>query len=192
MRLRAKQAGFSFTEALVVLAIIGLMAGQSVPDFFALIERQNTVSAVHQLISAIRLTRHSAMTHGTASILCPWDVKTRGCGQNWRQQVVFVDHNNNRLLDADDKLVRLLPPLPEGSRVYFRSFARRQQLRASAQGLMHYQNGHFLYCPPTGKQAHTMQIILNSVGRIRTATDQDADGIAEDSAGNPLSCPKAD
>lgn len=159
------------------------------PDFAAFIERQTTVAATGRIMSALRLTRNTAITHRTTATFCPWNQIQQSCDTNWQKtSAVFLDRNSNGHFDPEDTVARHLPALPEGSQVEFRSFRRKDFFQINGSGITNYQNGHFLYCPPSGNPAHASRIIIAVTGRLRLAHDTDNDGIAEDGQGKPIQC----
>jgi len=79
--------------------------------------------------------------------------------------------------------------LPDGARVYWRSFRNRSYLQINATGLTNWQNGHLLYCPANGDVHFARAVIINAQGRVRNAADSNGDGIVEDANGDPLVCP---
>ena len=86
-------------------------------------------------------------------------------------------------------MLRALPALARGSRVYWRSFRNRSYLSFTSTGLTAWQNGSFRYCPLSGDPSLIREVILNPAGRLRRATDHDGDGVVEDATGAPVSCP---
>lgn len=186
----ATQSGLTLIESLIAIAIISLLAWQSAPGFKNFLEQQRAIANTHQLASALRLTRHAAVSYNLVATLCPWDKQSARCSHNWQQEsMIFIDRNNNHKLDTDDQVVRQLPALSEGSHVQFRSFGNHQYLQIRPNGMTNYQSGHILYCPPGGNPKYANQIIISMTGRLRLARDSDGDGISEDSRGRPLTCP---
>ena len=183
------QDGITLIESLIAITIISLLAVQSAPDFKNFLEKQEVIASTHQLTSALRLTRHAAVNYNFMATLCPWDKQSARCVRNWqRETMIFIDRNNDYKLDTSDQIVRQLPALPNGSQVQFRSFGNRPYLQMRPNGMTNYQNGHILYCPPSGNPKYAHQIIIGPTGRLRLARDSDGDGISEDSQGRPLAC----
>jgi type IV fimbrial biogenesis protein FimT len=57
------------------------------------------------------------------------------------------------------------------------------------RGYTAWQNGNFLYCAAGGAATEARMVIVNPQGRLRIARDRNGDGIVEDAAGRPVSCP---
>ena len=101
--------------------------------------------------------------------------------------VAFVDYNNNKQIDEQDKLLGSIAQLT--NRVTWRSFRNRSYLKFVATGHTDWQNGHFKFCPE-GTQDHALsrQLVLNAAGRLYFSRDEDGDGLHEDVQGNDLTC----
>jgi type IV fimbrial biogenesis protein FimT len=191
MRRMARLSGITLVELLLALALVGVMTGLALPGFRDLVERNRSASALNQLIGATQLARHAAITLRTTVTMCP-GVAAEGCTarDSWHQGILlFGDRDRDGRRDTDEQIIRTLPPLPAGTRVYWRSFRNRSYLQFNATGLTHWQNGHLLYCPASGDARFARALIINAQGRIRNAPDTDADDIREDANGAPLRCP---
>jgi type IV fimbrial biogenesis protein FimT len=102
--------------------------------------------------------------------------------------MIFTDQNNNRALDAADRIISYLDFPYEGSTLKWRSFKNRQYLQMTAMGFTNYQNGNFVYCSRDQNPAHARQVVLNLQGRVKKAFDRNGDGIIEDQYNKPLRC----
>jgi type IV fimbrial biogenesis protein FimT len=184
-------SGVTIIELLLAMAIAGILLGLAIPNFRDFVERNRSAAILNQLIGALQTTRHAAITLHTQVTLCPGTPST-GCGarDSWQDgALVFADHNANGRVDAGEEILRSLPALPEGTRVYWRSFRNRSYLQINATGLTNWQNGHLLYCPANGDVHFARAVIINAQGRVRNATDSNRDGIVEDANGDPVVCP---
>jgi type IV fimbrial biogenesis protein FimT len=184
-------SGVTIVELLVTLAVAGVLLGLAVPNFRDFVERNRSAAVLNQLIGALQTARHAAITLHTAVTLCPGS-PTSGCGprDSWQAgAIVFADRNANGRVDSGEDVLRSFPPLPNGTRVYWRSFRNRNYLQIKATGLTNWQNGHLLYCPANGDVHFARAVIINAQGRVRNAADSDRDGVVEDANGDPLTCP---
>jgi type IV fimbrial biogenesis protein FimT len=184
-------SGVTIIELLVALAVIGVMLSLAIPGFLDVAERNRSAAVLNQLVGAVQTARHAAITLRTAVTLCPGSPAT-GCGarDSWHQgALVFADRNGNGRIDAGEDILRSLPPLPDGARVYWRSFRNRSYLQMSPTGLTNWQNGHFLYCPASRDVHFARAVIINAQGRVRKAPDRNRDNIVEDANGDPVVCP---
>lgn len=183
-----RQRGLSLTELLVALAIAGVIGAIGLPSFVGLYESMRTRSAVNQLIAAVYFARHAAVTHRRPVTLCPSEDRTHCGGTFEHGAIAFIDDNRDGHRQAQDVLLAAFDPLPDGSRASWHAFGNRRYLRFLPTGMTHWQNGHFMYCPPGGDPHLARQVIINVQGRARLAPDRDGDGIVEDARGRPVHC----
>jgi len=186
-----RMSGATLIELLVALAVIGVTVGLAIPGFLNFTEQNRSAAVLNQLVGAMQTARHAAITLRTAVTLCPGSPAT-GCGakDSWHQgALVFADRNGNGRVDTGEDILRSFPPLPNGTRVYWRSFRNRSYLQITATGLTNWQNGHFLYCPASRDARFARAVIINAQGRVRKAADRNGDGVVEDVNGDPVACP---
>jgi len=182
--------GFTVIELMATLAVAALLLSLAAPSFQRLIATHRSAAAMNQMAGAVNLARSLAVTSGAVVTLCPGrGSECLGRDQWHRGALIFVDHNRNGTLDADERVDRALPPLEPGERIYWRSFRNRTYLQFHARGYTRWQNGNFLYCSPGGDAGLARMAIINPPGRLRSARDRDGDGVVEDAAGRPVVCP---
>jgi type IV fimbrial biogenesis protein FimT len=184
-------SGVTIVELIAVLAIAAVLAGLAFPSMTRVHQQHQSAAVLNQLIAAINLTRHSAVTLRTSVTLCPSDggIQCAGRDQWHRGAIVFTDGNRNGWRDEDEALIRAFAPLPAGARVYWRSFGNRNYLQMMPTGFTNWQNGNFLYCPSGNDSKLARSVIVNAQGRARVAHDANGDGTAQDAQGRPLTCP---
>ena len=188
-RTRRRATGTSLAETVTALAIVAVLAGAATPAFSALLGRSRADAAIEQLASAVRFTRHLAVTRRTTATLCPGAGERCGRRDTWHEgAMIFLDADADGRRDAGEPVVRRLPPLPEGHRLRWRSFRNRKSLSMRPTGTTDWQNGNMVLCPPDGDARHARQLVVNAQGRTRLATDTDGDGIVENARGRPVSC----
>ena len=97
--------GFTLIEAIIVIAIIAIVSGVAVPALGRMIERNQAALAMNCVISAVRFTRDSAVTHGVLTTLCPSSTRTK-CGEKWHDGIlVFTDANADREVNNEDNIL---------------------------------------------------------------------------------------
>lgn len=197
---RTGAAGLTLVELLTTLAVAGILVTTASGGAAHLVDQHRASTAVNQMLGAIRFARHAAVAHRSCTTLCPADSAReypsheQSCGQRntWHNgALVFLDENANGRFDGSDVLLRRLPPLGKGDRLYWRSFRNRSYLMIRPSGLTDWQNGNFLYCPQGGDSRFARQIVINAQARVRHARDSDGDGIVEDARGRPVRCPRS-
>ena len=184
-----KCAGFTLMEGLVTLVVAAILTTAVIPAFADLLARQRATAAVNQLVGAIHMTRHAAISHRRRVALCASAAQTCLGRNQWHQGVmVFVDANRDGSRQASEAVITQLPPLHSGASVVWRAFQNKSYLRFRANGSTDWQNGSFTYCPPDGDLRLAKSITINVQGRIALSADRDNDGVDEDARGRRLRC----
>ena len=187
--------GFTLMELILTVALLAILAQLSLPamDFTHRTEADRVFMQLSALLTSARA--HSIATH-SVTVICP-SVSGSDCDSNWSAgAIAFTDSDNNRQRSVDEALLELIDwtagdhrqSSPLRGTLLWRAFGNRQSIRIDELGLLNDQNGSFTWCPAeqTGHAAH--QMVINSAGRIRLATDSNKDGHREDSQGRPLTC----
>jgi type IV fimbrial biogenesis protein FimT len=192
----ARNRGFTLIELLVVLSIILMLGGFALHGVTKQSQTHYMDGLQNAFMTLLLNARNTAVADQVAVIVCPIrkqrkDMSDRlDCGRrnNWHRGVLaFTDHNGNRILDAEDKVVAELPGFAHAT-IRWRAFRNRSYLRFTTQGLTDWQNGHFLFCNSNQKPQLARRITLNYAGRLYTAPDRNHDGIHENPAGTALRC----
>lgn len=180
--------GVSLIELIVVLLLLSILGGLSLPRLEQLIAKTQSDLAMRRLTDAIHLARSSAITQGREITLCPAQ-NLSGCGGKWRDgMLIFEDRNSNRKIDNNEIAIRFFDNSNVQGSMNWRAFQNRTYLRFNSLGFLRHQNGNFTYCPDSKEARDIRQLIVNATGRLRSAKGSDGDGIREDSRGRPLSC----
>lgn len=180
--------GVTLLELLVVVLLLSILTGISLPGFQHLIEQKKADIAIGRLGHAIELARTFAITTGHLVTLCR-SANGEDCGGQWRDgTIIFTDRNGDRRINQDDKLLHYVRFPDINGSIHWRAFQNRQYLQITNMGFTRYQNGNFTYCPNNKKSELARQLIINRTARIRYASDSDGDGIREDSSGRPIRC----
>lgn len=110
-----RQAGYTLTEVLVVVAIVGIITATAVPSFIQMMQRQKVETQVSSLISALRSARSEAVKRGQMVAICPIskpddDLPSCATGSpDWSQGwVIFVDNGPTlRTLEAGETIINV-------------------------------------------------------------------------------------
>ena len=102
MPTRRRQSGFTLIEAMVTLAVIGILVGWGVPSFVGFVDDIRLNRAAEALQKTVQLARNMALVHpGNSVVVCASDNGTdcRAGNQNdWSAGwLMFVDCDNDRL-----------------------------------------------------------------------------------------------
>lgn len=188
MENRALAWGYTLLEALVTLAIAGLLTALAVPGYRELTARNRGSAAVNELFGALQLARESATFYRTTTTMCP--SAGAGCGTDWGAgYLIFVDRNGNGVPDPNDRVLARGTALHGGASLSWRSFRRRPFLQYTSRGLTHAENGSFVYCSGAGAADPALKIVINTAGRARLVRDDSLDGRFDDGSG-PSGCPR--
>ena len=80
-RLHQPVTGFTLTELMVVVAVVGVLATIAVPSFQSLVQSQRVKAASFELFSSLNLARSEAIKRNGNVTLTP--VSTSDWGQGW-------------------------------------------------------------------------------------------------------------
>lgn len=163
-----KSKGFTLTELLVALALLGILVSIGVPSFSKLIDQHRLDSAQDALERSIRFTRNEAIERNEPVVMVPlagdWN-------RGWQ---VFVDRDNNLVLGADDVLLledQAAVVSSVSASGQLQGYLRYNALGESEQVYGGFLAGSFRLCPPDLAQ-RGRQLIINRVGRLRTESRQ--------------------
>lgn len=156
--------GFTLTELLVALALLGILMSIGVPSLDQLVDQQRLDSVQDSLVRSIRFTRNEAIERNEAVVMVP-------LAGNWNDGwQVFVDRDNNLQLGTDDVLLledqaALVTGVAATGEL--QRYVRYNGLGESEQIYGGFLAGSFRLCPPDLAQPGR-QLIINRVGRLRT------------------------
>ena len=184
--------GYSLIELWVTLSVFIILASFAIPAFSGLMHRTQSLITINSLATAYQLARNGAISTRQSVVFCAQTPGENKCGEDWlKGAIVFTDTNNNRVLDEDKKerVLTVLPALPEGSQIVLKAALRKHYLRFMPNGMLENTAGTLTYCPPNGKSTDARIMIFSVNGRLRFGIDKDNDGIREDANGKALQCP---
>ena len=186
--LRPGMGGLSLIELLVAAAIAAALLSLAVPALVDYVSATRARAALDQLLGGLQTTRNLAATMRVHATYCATnDGLVCARWNEWHLgAMVFADADADGERDAAEAVLLRLPAID--GRVTWRSFRRKHYLQFTPTGLTSWQNGSFLYCPPSGDVRFARMVILNAQGRVRSAPDTDGDGIVETASGRPVAC----
>lgn len=156
--------GFSLIELLFTLTTAAILSTLAMPGLQHLVVRNQVSQAHNQLIAALQLARSEAITHNTASILCPTaDGHTCAPAQQWAGGwLTGVDQDRD--YQPDDQPSRVFTGFANGIRVY--SSRGRLQVRFQSDGSSPGSNLSLIVCQ-TGQPQTARSIVVSNFGRVR-------------------------
>lgn len=114
---KAESPGFTLLEALVVLALLGVLVGLAAPALSDLRARHQLQAQAEGFLDSLVLARSEALRRQQRISLCA-QAGVGGCDADgqWQQGwLVFVDGNDNGLLDTGEALIESHDALPAGT-----------------------------------------------------------------------------
>lgn len=177
-RIRRFSAGLTLIELIVVLLVIGILAGISIPNFQPFILNQRISSNTNDLVADLSIARSEAVKRAAPVTVCkslnpgagapacnvtPADAWTTG-------RLIFVDTNSNGVLDANEALIRVRAAL-EGRSIRLggdgnaAGTANRVTFRPDGTTNLTAES-QWVLCDQRGS-AQGKAIVLNTAGRTR-------------------------
>ena len=179
--------GFTLTETLVVVALIAITLSIGLPalsSFRERIQARQSATELHQLIS---YTRSQSILLAQRVTLCPLD-NSNACSSDWNGPLsVFTDLNNNRVMDADETLLKVMSAVQSSNEL--RAF-NSKVISFDHLGFAGFNNGTLSYCL-NGATTSGSAYIISRNGRMRLAGDKNNDGLPELLNGKTIDCPAA-
>lgn len=164
----ASQNGFSLTELLIVLAIMGSLLVAGAPTLSSLLDHVKTANAEVLLASNLQHARNAAITHNRRTLVCPSDNGQRcRAGGDWQHGwIIAQDADHDGQPDAGVPLLGVQAPLAPGTRII--SSAHRSHVTFQPTGSAGGSNVRFTICRAHGTGGRAV-VVANS-GRVRTDT----------------------
>jgi type IV fimbrial biogenesis protein FimT len=107
-------AGFTVTELVMVMTIIGILTAIGVPSFKYVTVSNRISSEINGLLGDFQFARSQALKQGLSVTICTstsgTSCNTGGAGNVWNTGwIVFLDSNGNQQVDAGEQIIRVQP-----------------------------------------------------------------------------------
>lgn len=186
------QAGFTLVELLIVGVIAAILVVWGIPSFRDLLRDQQRDAAIFDLIADLNLARSEALKRGTSVTLCKSSGGTT-CGSGstgyeigW---IVFTDPQSTGTqgtVDTGETILRT-HPAPTGT-LTIRTTSTSMQNRVTFNPNLRVTTiGTLVVCDARGA-SYARAVVIDGVGRVRSATDTNSDGTVDVSSSN-VTCP---
>ncbi len=165
-----RSQGFTLIELLVTLAILAIVAVIAAPSLQSFVLNNRIRTQATALTTSLVLARTEAINRSTHVVTCPGS--SSGCnGTQWESGwVVFVDTNNDAVLDMEETQLELHVAL-DGNNTLRGTTDVGDYVSFDYAGRA--QSGTFVLCDQRGFGDHALAINVLATGRSRNlaATD---------------------
>ncbi len=178
-----RQSGFSLTEIMIGLAIIGILITSVGPQVREILIRNRIIGQINELSAVVQFARHTAINEQITTILCP-TTNFSSCTLDWNDpKMVFIDLDGNGQRGSDEELL-----------VGAGNIVDTNSLTGPAGTISFQANGAvaspatLLLCHEDNEAKFARALTISLQGRVKLSQDTDNDGIHETNAGAALSC----
>jgi type IV fimbrial biogenesis protein FimT len=178
--------GFTLIELIVSLSVTSILAAIAVPNFSDFIIKMRVDNEISKLHRMLLITRNAAINSGQKAIICPLN-NSFECTDQWQKKLsVFVDVNDNKKFDNNEKVIRIRAEINTGDKLVYGKSRNKITFKPTGQ-LSGLANGTFRYCPPSNKN-NSRGIVVARSGRLYQSSDIDNDGIDENRGNKEINC----
>ena len=181
---RCLTRGFTLLELMASVSITSVLIAIVAPNlnnFIVQLRVDNEISSLHRMLL---ITKNSAINSGQKTIICPLNNQSQCTGQWHKALSVFVDVNNNKKFDINEKIIYIKAEIaPDDKLIYGKG--RNKIAYAPTGQLSGLDNGTFRYCPKD-HDSMSRAIIVARSGRLYQSSDIDNDGVDENRTGKEI------
>jgi type IV fimbrial biogenesis protein FimT len=167
------QSGFTFTESLITLAMLGVLLGVVVPSVADVLHGLRLQAVTGDVFQHLMLARSEAIKRNGRVVLCK-SVDGQACdGQaRWEQGwLLFHDVNGNGAREPLEPVLQRLHQLPAGWRLTangpLANYVSYGPFGAARMVPGGFQAGSFTVCRTSTDTLEARQIVINAGGRPR-------------------------
>ncbi|MCF6457116.1 GspH/FimT family pseudopilin [Pseudoalteromonas sp. MMG024] len=163
--MKKSQTGFTILELLITVAILGIIAAITIPNYGSMLESERANNFIDEFSRTIKYARATASTSDELVVICPIKTPESGgaCTTDWSKNpiVAFVDADNNNTLDSANELtLRVMDP--PSDKDIIEQEAGNGSIAFDGQGRLAQQH-QFVICT-NGKNDHTSAVQVNVSG----------------------------
>ena len=172
--------GITLLEVLMTITFGLILFSAILPTLNQWVIRQRLNQEMHTLYQLIQRARRDAISRQSNIIICSIDKQQR-CQKSWKKTIIIfqdIDNNNNYTL-ADTLIIKI--SLADKLQYKY----SRNKIRFNKSGQAYGYNGTLVICH---QNQLSRGVIIAGTGRIRSATDNNKDGLVENWQGQNLNC----
>ena len=182
----ARTKGFTLIELMISVSVTSILAALAIPNYSQFIVQMRVDNEISQLHRILLITRNAAINSGQKAIVCPLD-ESQQCTSQWQNELsVFIDVNDNKTFDGNEKIIRIRPAIKTNDKLIYGKGRTKITFKPTGQ-LSGLANGTFRYCPQRYKN-YSRGIIVARSGRLYQSSDIDNDGVDENRGNKEISC----
>lgn len=165
-------SGLTLIELMITLSVMALVVSVSTPSFRQVIQENRMATQLNEFVADFNLARSEALKRGTSVTLCKRNEVGNACSTTaawiggW---IVFVDPDNDGVIDSGEAIIRLRAPLVGLTLVNFPS----NRVTFDALGMTVGYAATISFCDSRGLAKAKGQV-LSSTGRLRVSASGDA------------------
>jgi len=189
MTYKSAPFGLTVVELLVTISVISIIAVAGAPGIRNTIRQHRLTDQITAFVSALQLAQSEAIGRAKPVVVCASgnaESATAACGGgniHWSDGwIVFVDPDNDGILDAGETIVRVSGPLTTGLQLNGSS-GLGNAVTFDATGSLSI--GGLLVLCDSSDFHYSRAVMLGSNGRIRLAP-MDGNGIPVDDGGSEI------
>ncbi|HET7560813.1 MAG TPA: GspH/FimT family pseudopilin [Rhodanobacteraceae bacterium] len=160
--------GFTLTELLITLAIIGILAMIGAPAMATLLANTRSASAEASIATSLRHARTAAIMHNRRVVACP-SADGHACDdtRDWQHGWIIADDaDHDGQPDAGTPVIATFPATSPGARIT--TSAGRKLVAFHPNGSAAGRNASFTIC--NTRSGSGEEVVVSNAGRVRTAT----------------------
>jgi type IV fimbrial biogenesis protein FimT len=111
---KERSSGFSLTELVIVMSIVGILATIGIPTFKYVTASNRIASEINGLLGDLQFARSEAVKEGESVTVCIANTNGSGCSTSsngaWQNGwIVFLDSNGDHIVQTGEAVLKIQP-----------------------------------------------------------------------------------